>query len=101
MLILNGIVLQVVSGKESIDKTTGAVIPATPSAEIQHKLSMEADASFEIEKIKLKSPAQVDAFRKSIGKTINIPCRQWVSGGKAGLYLEAGVLPTVASTPSN
>jgi len=95
MLILTGMVLNIMAGKP--DRKTGEIHPIV---QIQHKSSHDAESEIIIDKIKLKSSPQVDAFRKALGKNIQVPVRTWNSdaGGGSGYWLENGVLPTVQAS---
>jgi hypothetical protein len=96
MLTLTGTVIAVLPGKPSRpDKTTGEV-RCDPILQIQHRTSHESNAEYVLEKIKLKTESQVNAFHKCLGKVVNLPVRVWSqTSGDNGLYLEPGVLPTV------
>lgn len=96
MLTLTGVVLAVLAGKPTRpDKTTGEV-RCDPVVQIQHRTNNEQNAEFIIEKIKLKTEPQIQAFQKCVGKTVHLSVRVWSQiSGDNGLWLEAGVLPTV------
>lgn len=92
MLILIGTVARVTSKPK--EDESGKVFDEF-HAQIQHSSNMSADSDILIDKIKLKSSAQVDAFRKALGKDVQIAVRTWNQGGKSGYWLEEGVLPTI------
>lgn len=65
-------------------------------ADLQHYTNGDtASAEIEILSIKLKEPAQAEAFRKAVGQMVRFPARVWAVGGGTGFWLEKGVLPTV------
>ena len=93
MLILIGMVSRVTNGKPGINKDTGETTPATPVLSILHTSNEDPESEQELVKIKLKDPAQAEAFRKAQGQTVRVPVRTWQSGEKSGFWLEKGVLP--------
>lgn len=101
MLSIIGVVLAILPGKPSQpDKKTGEV-RCDPIMQVQHRSSDLASAEYLIEKIKIKTDVQIHAFQKVIGKTVQFPVRVWSqTSGDNGLWLEAGVLPTVVNTPA-
>lgn len=98
MLTLTGQVLQVTGGKPGKNYETGEITEAVPIAYVQHSTSSSPESDIAIEKIKLKEPAQVAAFRAAIGKQVRLDVRLWAQGGKQGFWLEQGVLPTIINT---
>lgn len=91
MLILTGTVLNIMAGTP--DRKTGEIHPIV---QIQHKTSHDAESEIIIDKIKLKAAVQVEAFRKALGKNVQVPVRTWnTETGNSGYWLEKGVLPTV------
>lgn len=101
MLILIGQVARVTSKtKQQLDENTGKNVDVQEThAHIQHSANMSADSDILIDKIKLKDVSQVEAFRKAMGKNIQVAVRTWSQGGKSGYWLEQGVLPTIKDTP--
>ncbi len=95
MLILIGTVNRVANGKPTVDKDTGETKAAVPVLNMLHTSNEDPDSEQELLKIKLKDPAQAEAFRKMTGQTVRIPVRTWQSGDKSGFWLEKGVLPVV------
>ena len=94
MLILTGIVLNIMAGKP--DRKTGEIHPIV---QIQHKTSHDSESEIIIDKIKLKAAVQVEAFRKALGKNVQVPVRTWnTETGSSGYWLENGVLPTVQAS---
>ena len=100
MITLTGTVARVSNSKDTKDKQTGEIIVGKPVVYIQHQSNSDPDSDLELIKIKLKSPNQVDAFRRALNKLIRIDVRTWSSGDKSGFWLEAGVLPLVAQEPA-
>ena len=99
MLTITGVVLAILPGKPSKPDPKTGEIRCDPIMQIQHRANHESTAEFLIEKIKIKTEVQIQAFMKVIGKTIHLPVRVWSqTSGDNGLWLEAGVLPTVVNT---
>jgi len=95
MLTLTGTVLRISAGKPSTDKETGEQKAAVPIVTIQHTTSADPESDLELIKIKVKSPIQVEAFRRALNKTVRLDVRTWQAGDKSGFWLETGVLPVV------
>jgi hypothetical protein len=54
-----------------------------------------------LEKLKAKSQAQAEGWRKCVGKTVNVPVLTTSNGGKVYLYLTEGQLPTVQTSAAD
>ena len=95
MLILIGRIERVTHSKNTVDKDTGETVSAPPQLSIIHTTNDDPESEQELVKIKLKDPAQAEAFRKCLGQFVRVPVRTWQSGERSGFWLERGVLPTV------
>ena len=97
IVISNASVLRVKPIQDK-NRTTGE-ITNIHQVDLQHYTNGDINtAEIEVLAIKLKDPAQAEAFRKAVGQMVHFPARVWAVGGGTGFWLEKGVLPTVQPT---
>lgn len=96
MLILQALIRSVATNPvDEVNKETGKITPVW-SIQTEHN---DASGELQLQKLKAKSAQQAEAWRKLVGKTVNVPVKITASGSKAYLYMVEGQLPT-ASTPA-
>lgn len=84
MLTLNGLVQNVFSKPESLDKATGELRPASTHAQILAENILESgEKRLEMVTLKIHAP---DAFRKLVGQVVRVPVGAFVSNSKIQYY---------------
>lgn len=96
MLTLTATVVNVFPTSEFVDKKSGDVTPAGHKVQMQYNEPVKGGG----EKIVLKDMnirLHGDAYKKVVGKMVNVPVGIWVDTEtrKPGLYIPDGSLPTV------
>jgi hypothetical protein len=95
MIVISDATVLRVKPIQNKDKTSGE-ITNIHQVDLQHYTNGDVNtAEIEVLAIKLKDPAQAEAFRKAVGQMVRFPARVWAVGGGTGFWLEKGVLPTV------
>lgn len=74
------------------DRTTGEMKPDAWTIQVEHT---NDKGDLVLEKLKAKTVAQAEAWRKLIGKTVTVPVNTTANNGKVYLWLREGQLPQV------
>jgi len=83
-LIVKGIMDNLYQSKEFTNGKTGNVTPATWYAQFTERKESEQGSQMIIHKIKVPDD-KINLYKSKVGDLVEIPVKQWVMNGKAGL----------------
>lgn len=99
MLTLEALVRHVFPTKEFTDKETGTITPAGHKVQLEYEelVNESGDKKIILDDFNIRNLG--DAYRKAIGKKINVPVGLMSDTGtrKVTLYIPRGALPTYAA----
>jgi len=99
MLQLQALVRNVFPTKEFTDKVTGVITPPGHKVQLEYEAVVAEGGDKKIVLDDFNIRQQGDAYRKAIGKRINVPVGMYLPDGskQPALYIPKGALPTLAA----